>query len=610
MSKLSYQLVKLGERCLKVLPFSWVIFLFQVGGLFLFYIDRRKREVGFRNIKLAFPHKSYKEIVSILRKSFLNFGMNIGEILFYSPRAEKVVFEEEDFLSKENGIIVGIHEGNWEVCDFFLAQRCKYAVLAKRQKEKGLDRFLNEVRKRNNLGVCFSLKETIRYLKKGYWIGMVVDHGAEENAPFIEFFGNLVPTPSGSVYLAKKFNRKIYPLFNYRKDKQYHIIKKGGCLDCKDREVSDVLREINTIYQGFLKEHPQEYMWWFKRFKRKKNLQILVLNDGRTGHLKQSQTFVSLLSRKTDYKIEIKKLDVEYKSRGRRLLLEAFALFSGKRCLGCGKCLQMCLSAESFRSLEREFADIVVSTGSKLAPVNRIFSFCIGAKSVVILKPNIPLYKFDLAIVPYHDRSKGKNVVNIKGALSFPSHCEEEGEECRRFFNLSRERKVAFFLGGVLGKKDEFFSNIEIFIKKLKNFVKEKGYRVLITTSARTPSWLEEVVEKAFRKFALTEALVIANKKNYSFVAPGFLWLSDIIFVSSDSVSMISESLSINKTTVCVFLEEIVNKHHRFFLSSLENGLINFLRYPYDFFSFRPPQENISEENKRVVTNAIARLLL
>ena len=108
MSKFSYQLVKLGERCLKVLPFSWVVFLFQVGGLFLFYIDRRKREVGFRNIKLAFPHKSYKEIVSILRKSFLNFGMNIGEILLYSPRTEKVVFEEEDFLSKET-----------KVCDCF-----------------------------------------------------------------------------------------------------------------------------------------------------------------------------------------------------------------------------------------------------------------------------------------------------------------------------------------------------------------------------------------------------------------------------------------------------------------------------------------------------------
>ena len=40
-------------------------------------------------------------------------------------------------------------------------------------------------------------------------IGMVLDHGVEEDALVVDFFSHLVPTPKGGVYLGKKFNKKV-----------------------------------------------------------------------------------------------------------------------------------------------------------------------------------------------------------------------------------------------------------------------------------------------------------------------------------------------------------------------------------------------------------------
>jgi len=71
---------------------------------------------------------------------------------------------------------------------------------------------------------------------------------------------------------------------------------------------------------------------------------------------------------------------------------------------------------------------------------------------------------------------------------------------------------------------------------------------------------------------------------------------------------MISESLSMKKTTVCVCLEDILNTHHINFFSSIE-GLANFLRYPYIIEKLNAPSYSLFEFNKRKVTEAIKKLL-
>jgi len=574
------------------------------------YFSRNKREIGFRNLKSAFPHKDNRELFSILRSSLVNFGMSVIESFIAEKIIDKGYVDLSDInkiRTKDKGIIAGIHAGSWEIYNESFARRNKLAIIVQKQKNNGVDRFLNEERQRNNIAVCLSLKSLVRYLHKGYWVGIVVDQGAEDNALYIDFFGNLIPVPKGAVYLAKKFDKKIYPMFGYRKKQRFHYMEIGKILDCGKISDCEALRRLNSIYEEFLTKNPEQYMWWYKRFKRKRNVRLVILSDTKAGHFKQSLAIWPFLE-ELGYRVDVEIVEIEGLSGFKRFIIEMCALVLTKKHLGNMSCLKAILDKDVYDKLSKLFADVVVSTGSSLSGVNMIFSGSLGAKSIVILKPNLPVNKFDLVITPEHDRLKANNVVNIKGALSLPVDTEEESNKVLEYFKLSHKSKISLFIGGPIASGRDFDKNMRIFIDKLKDFSVANNLGVLVTTSRRTPKYIGELIEKELGNFKGTEAIVIANKENYPFVLGGFLSVSSLVFVTSDSISMISESLSVGRTTVCVELEDILDGHHINFIQSVKE-ILNIIKPPYHMNKFKEPSYSVSNYNSSIVKDAIKSIL-
>lgn len=600
-----YYLVKLIRKALLKLPLGVSLFLARAIGLFI-YLNGRKRKVAFRNIKAAFPDKTNRQTHSILRKSFNHFGLTVIEQLIVSRIYENVTVKEKEDKYPGGGVFVGIHAGNWELAISCWAHRHKFAVFAQKQKHRGLDKFLNELRQEEKVKVCFTLKELIKCARQDYMIGVVIDHGAEADALEIEFFSHLVPTPKGAVYLARKFNKKIYVTFCQRRKNFSHLLEIGKPIDVEGRNDREVLTELNKIYEELLEKYPWEYFWYYKRFKRKINRDILILSDGKPGHLKQAKALLSLLSEEGSL-IRSKIIEVKYKNRFGRIFADIIAFFAGRNCLSCGTCLTHLVDKKTWQELDRTYADIVISAGSFIASVNKLFSSYLGAKSVTVLRPNIPLRKFDLAIIPEHDRIQDDNAAMIKGALFYPENLEEKVKDCREFFNLGKDKRVSFFLGGPISEREEFVENLKLFIPKLKEFSLKEGYKILISTSRRTPKEAEDYLEKEIKGFVNLEALVIANKNNYDFVFEGFGGLADVVFVSSESISMVSEIASLQKPCVCVFLESEDDKR-RVFLRSMKEE-ISFLRKPYNISSIKLKTSLIFDKNKEVIKKALGKLL-
>ena len=600
-----YYLVKLIRKALLKLPLGVSLFLARLIGL-VFYLNGRKRRVAFRNIKIAFSEKTNYQVLSILRRSFGYFGLTIIEQLIVSRIYKNVTLKEKKSEYPEGGIFVGIHAGNWALSTAYWARRYKIAIFAQQQKHKKLDKFLNELRQKEKIKVCFTVKELIKCIRQDYMIGVAVDQGAEADALEIEFFSQLVPTPRGAVYLARKFNKKIYVSFCRRQKNFSHLLEVSKPIDVEGRDDREVLTEINKIYEDFLRKYPWEYFWYYKRFKHKVNRDILVLSDGKPGHLKQAKALLSLLSQESP-QIRSRIIEVKYKYWFGRIFADIIAFFAGRNCLSCGTCLTYLVDKKTWQELDKTYADIVISAGSFIAPVNKLFSSYMGAKSVTILRPNIPLRKFDLAIIPEHDRIQNDNAVMIKGALFYPDGLEEKVKNCRKFFSLSKDKKASFFLGGPISERGEFGENLKFFIPKLKEFSLKEGYKILISTSRRTPPEVESYLEKELKGFANLEALVIANKNNYDFVFEGFGGLADVVFVSSESISMVSEIASLQKPCVCVFLEPEDDKRKVFLRSMKEE--ISFLRRPYNISSIKLKTSLIFDKNKELVKKALEKLL-
>jgi len=381
----------------------------------------------------------------------------------------------------------------------------------------------------------------------------------------------------------------------------------GEPLDCSKIRSYQALRQLNSIYENFLTKYPREYMWWYKRFKRKRNIRVVVLNDGKTGHFKQSLAVKSLLE-ELDYRVDADIVEIKRLSRIRRFIIEVAALFSGKKHLGNLSCLRLLLYKDVYNKLSKMFADVVISTGSSLSGINALFSGSLGAKSIIVLKPNLPVDKFDLVITPEHDRLKAENVVNIKGAMSLPVDTKQESRELFKHFSLSSRKKVSLFVGGPIVNKHDFNKNIKILIEKLKDFAANNDFGILVTTSRRTTAYAENLIEEEFGGFKNTEAVIIANKKNYPFILGGFLSVSSLVFVTSDSISMISESLGAGRTTVCAELEDMLDGHHINFIHSVKE-ILNIVKPPYNIYKFKEPSYSIFDYNSRIVKDAIKSIL-
>ncbi len=624
-----YYLVKIISKVVCLLPLRFSLFLGKIAGWVVFLLDRRKKSAAISNLKLAFPEKNLGEIRKILRKSFENFGRNIIEVLRVPLLSRQyfdkyILIEGREFLeevSRQNkGIILGVHMGSWEIVNICLPYFFKYAVFARRQKDfKGIEKFLNEMRISKGLGIIFEdeILKTLHLLKKNVCLGMVFDHGFKKSDIEAEFFGKKVLVPMGVFRLALRSGVKIFPAVLHRIKGPYHCLRFYPAVAVEDsREFVKYANNLNKLFEGAIKQSPADYLWWFKRFKRSLTSKVLVLSDGKPGHFKQSLSLAKMVKH---IRPQAETQVVEIKlNRFQRLLLDLANIFSSSSlCQGCFRCLRLVLGKD-FRRVFK-YADIVISAGSSLSSLNRIYSYNIGAKSFCILKPNTGRGKYDLLVVPEHDRIKNsRNLVRIKGALAYSDkdRLQKQSEKLKSILSGYKENLslLGIFIGGKV-PQSRFDFDIGRFFEVLKNVNRKTGVQFVITTSPRTPEYLERSLEENAGDFPAVKKIIIFNRENFDFAVEGILGLSRAVVITADSVSMISESLSAGRAVIVLDTNSKIKKKHRKFVESLagrdkvklsgfydlERNIEEVLSLPEPRISINPDIENVVEHIRKVL---------
>ena len=230
-------------------------------------------------------------------------------------------------------------------------------------------------------------------------------------------------------------------------------------------------------------------------------------------------------------------------------------------------CVKFCLDDKTYRKLMGTYADIVISCGSSLGPLNVLLSRENNAKNIIIMKPSlVSLKRFNLAIIPKHDKpSRQKNVLVTTGS---PNRISENfiQKHAQRFsseLGLKKSLKLGLLLGGDnpdYKMAPELIKNV---ITQMKAMSKEFDLDILATTSRRTPKKVVELLKENLAKFPGCKLLVIASEKNIDGTIPAILGLSKIVLVSGESISMISEAASSGKHTLVFPLERKTTRRTR-----------------------------------------------
>lgn len=556
----------LTGRLLHILPRPIGFFMFRLSGLVFYLVASKRRREVLKNIRVTF---SRQKSPFVLRQICKRFFIEISYIMFETARlggvSQKYIKKHvriRNAKSKEGidkGILSGIHMGNWEWANLRMAQDVgKYAIFAREQPRNEWDRILNFHRRRLGLeimpDVSFNLKKMVEHIKKGYFLGFVVDHGVSKNNPQISFFGRNVPYPVGAVKISMKYDLPILLSSIHRTRGSYHTLGIEKIFRPSDyKDTQTYLEDINNSVEEIVKKYPHHYNWFFKRYKYSDQRWVLCLSDGKAGHKKQLENLCSIF-KNSSYEIVPRFVDIKFKGTLRSVVFKiaVFLLFRI-----CPQVLlyiaRWSLEKEVFDEIFNFGSDMVVSCSSGASFVNLVVSYEDFSKNLHVLRPSfLPLSWFNRVFIPYHDGISARNVFNFEGSLSFVSPetmvgCAEKLKNELGIKDRPEAKKISLFIGGKTKNvhfDEEVLKNV---ITRLKEFSARKGVRLYVTTSRRTSGSVELFLEDNFKDFDNTDALVIASKKNYPFVVDGFLGLSDFVIVTADSISMIWEAVSSGK---------------------------------------------------------------
>lgn len=277
-------------------------------------------------------------------------------------------------------------------------------------------------------------------------------------------------------------------------------------------------------------------------------MRALILSDKRAGHESQSVAFCRLKG----YEFEI--VQVKFKNKFFKIFTYIFDFFK--------------IYKQIFECEVKKGYDLVVSAGSSTYYANKFYAKKFGIKNIALMMPKGFRKDFSYIFATKNDaKKKLPNLVVLPVNLNFLEKKE---------FYTPNKKAISFIIGGdnkIFKITPDILDTIDEIMAKFSD------YECMITTSPRTPKWLENELKKRNFSFSVWFS---ENKINPIY---DFTHKSEFIFITADSVSMISEAVCNGVANVCV-LELFKKKNSKFdeFLANLkEQNLVQIYDKNFEF---------------------------
>lgn len=287
---------------------------------------------------------------------------------------------------------------------------------------------------------------------------------------------------------------------------------------------------------------------------------IVLLHDGIRGHLNQSRGVARAISRKVHcpiFDFQVPELYPLRKFFARKIAnrletssaaYEWLDFFAGKDFV---KRIMQALAKHRIKIANNGI--LIISAGSAAAPFNLALSIALHVQNATIMTPTyLGTAPFDFAIVPEHDAPDNDD--NVFVTMGAPNMIEKE--------NLQKEaKKLLDELGEIdedgkdktprwsvlIGGDDQNYTIDSAWILKtlssIITFAQSHDAYLYITTSRRTSQNAEKTLLKIQDKTDRIRYVLLASKDTFNPI-PAMLGFSETVFVTDDSVNMVSEAIT------------------------------------------------------------------
>ena len=282
---------------------------------------------------------------------------------------------------------------------------------------------------------------------------------------------------------------------------------------------------------------------------------ILIISDGKPGHLNQSIAFCKI----KDVSYDI--LEVKFKSKFHKALSYLFDKL--------GYYTDFLFT--DYKKYYGDFYDAVISAGSGTYYFNKYISKKYNKKAIALMLPKSYNYKdFYYIIAQEHDNPvRQDNILTLPLNLSFP---KEKG--CVK--KIEDKKSLAIIIGG---DNDVFDMEHELIKDELDDiFEKYPEYLKYITTSRRT----SKEIEKLINEYKFDYKLIYSEEPNINPIGD-FIAVCDEFFITTDSTSMLSEVRANSEAKINIIdldSKKENTKYHRLvkIIEDMDDEKVNFTK--------------------------------
>jgi len=246
-------------------------------------------------------------------------------------------------------------------------------------------------------------------------------------------------------------------------------------------------------------------------------VKMLILSDGRLGHLNQSIA----LAKHLRLPYQIANVTFAYKFyKFLSYILDFFKVYTP--------------SIFKLDNFINEPFDLIVSAGSSTYYANKTLSKHYDVPSVTMMLPKNYRYDFSTIFAQIHDSPPSQdNIIVLPANVSFV--------QPQDLFHPAKKS-----IGIIVGGDNAYFTMNKIQLKKQLDIIFKSyaDYEIAITTSPRTPKEIELLI----KKYAFAYCVIYSENKINPIA--DFLHHCEIVFITIDSTSMISEAISYGAASI------------------------------------------------------------
>ena len=257
---------------------AWIIYVFHV----------RLRQVGMRNLALAFPQKARAERARILRGEFTSLGRQLAEVCRfpkYTPENVDEVVVYDGFENYERArargkgvLFLTAHFGGWELSAFAHSLHGHPMYIVVRAMDNVyLDRLILQYRTLHGNRIVEKddfVRGLLAAMKAGEEVGILMDTNmTPPQGVFVNFFGIPACTASGLARIALRTDAAVVPGFTIwdaqlgkyrlRFDPALELIRAGDL----EADIAANTQRFTSVIEDYVRNYPDQWLWVHRRWK-------------------------------------------------------------------------------------------------------------------------------------------------------------------------------------------------------------------------------------------------------------------------------------------------------------------------------------------------------